>query len=502
MEIVCKQGTLSGERCEAVLVPVFESNAWRRGEMRSIDDRLNGAVGEMFASKEFSGKENESAVIHAAGRFPAKRVVLIGLGKPKGFDLDRVRRAYGAGSRRIRDLGVKRFSAALPQGATGKISRREIAEAAAEGALLGTYQFTAHKTETDEIKTLAKMTLIASDARSLSEIERGMARGRIIAEATNFARDLANHPSNTVTPTRLAEAAREIGKNGKVKVKVLDRAEMERLKMGALLGVSRGSEEPAKFIILEYFRGKKGSAPVALVGKSITFDTGGISLKPGENMEQMKYDMSGGAAVLGTIKAISAMGLPVNVVGILPATENMPSGTAIKPGDVLRSMSGKTIEVINTDAEGRLILADGLHYATQYKPAAIIDLATLTGACVVALGNHAIGMLGNRDSLKRKIEKAGRASGERVWELPLWEEYYEQIKSDVADVRNIGGRPAGMITAAAFLSKFVGDVPWAHLDIAGTAWSEKDRPIHPKGCTGVGVRLLCRFLMDGAGKRT
>lgn len=275
--------------------------------------------------------------------------------------------------------------------------------------------------------------------------------------------------------------------------------------MGAFLGVARGSHEPPKFIILEY-RGPagrasgngRGSKPIVLVGKTITFDTGGISLKPAENMEQMKADMTGGAEVLATIRAISRLKLPLHVIGILPATENMPGGRAIKPGDILMTLSGKTVEVQNTDAEGRLILADGLAYATRLKPKAIIDIATLTGACVVALGQFAIGLFGNDESLKRRVQQAGLTAGERTWEMPLWDEYFEQLKSDVADMRNIGGRGGGMITAALFLSKFVGDCPWVHLDIASTDWSERERAYVSKGPTGIGTRLLIQYLLNEA----
>ncbi|MCA1958519.1 MAG: leucyl aminopeptidase, partial [Nitrospira sp.] len=275
------------------------------------------------------------------------------------------------------------------------------------------------------------------------------------------------------------------------------RKDMAKLGMGALLGVARGSHEPPKFIILEYHGArKKNDSPVVLVGKTITFDTGGISLKPAENMEHMKADMTGGAEVLAAVRAAARLKLPLNLVGLLPATENMPGGGAMKPGDVVKTLSGKTVEVQNTDAEGRLILADGLAYAARYKPAAMIDVATLTGACVIALGQFAIGMFGTDDTLKESLRKAGQRSGERVWEMPLWEDYFEQLKSDVADMRNIGGRGAGMITAALFLSKFAGDWPWVHLDIASTDWSERERAYVPKGPTGIGTRLLIQYLMD------
>jgi leucyl aminopeptidase len=299
-----------------------------------------------------------------------------------------------------------------------------------------------------------------------------------------------------MTPTRVAAEAKKIGRERNVRVKILERAQAERLGMGAFLGVARGSHEPPKFIVLEYTGSRRNGKPVVIVGKTITFDTGGISLKPAENMEQMKADMTGGAEVLATVRAASRLRLPLHLIGILPATENMPGGRAIKPGDILTSLSGKTIEVQNTDAEGRLILADGLAYAARLKPAAVIDIATLTGACVVALGQFAIGMFGNDEPLKRSVREAGLKAGERVWEMPLWEEYFEQLKSDVADMRNIGGRGGGMITAALFLSKFTGDHPWVHLDIASTDWSERERAYIPKGPTGIGTRLLIQYLID------
>src|SRR5208283_3571427 len=270
---------------------------------------------------------------------------------------------------------------------------------------------------------------------------------------------------------------------------------MEKLGMGAFLGVASGSIQPPKFIIVEYHRGGKKPI-VALVGKTITFDSGGISIKPAENMDKMKDDMSGGAAVLGTLRAAAALRLPLNIVGLLPATENMPSGSAYKPGDVLRTLSGQTIEIVNTDAEGRLVLSDALSYACRYKPAVIVDIATLTGACSIALGNEAIGMLGTDDTFKQKLRAAGERTGERIWELPLWEEYFDQIKSDIADMKNTGSRAGGVITAAALLSKFVQKHPWVHLDIAAMAWTEKDRPYTPKGASGIGVRLLTQFLID------
>jgi len=317
----------------------------------------------------------------------------------------------------------------------------------------------------------------------------------VIAESTIMARDMVSSPGADMTPARVADKARELAKEFKLKVRVLERKQMETLGMGGLLGVASGSAQPPKFIIVEYRNG--GRKPfIALVGKTLTFDTGGISIKPAENMDKMKDDMAGGAAVLGALRTAAALKLPLNIVGLLPAAENMPGGRAYRPGDVLRTLSGQTIEIINTDAEGRLILSDALAYACRYKPAMIVDIATLTGACRIALGQEASGLLGSNDGLKQKMRAAGDITGERVWELPLWDGFYELIKSDIADMKNSGGRDGGTITAACLLSKFVQKYPWVHLDIAATAWTEKDRPYTPKGATGIGVRILTQFLRD------
>ena len=359
------------------------------------------------------------------------------------------------------------------------------------------YRFLKYKTneESDRKKDIRTITIVSEDVSAVGDAQKGINIGTIISDATVMVRDMVSSPSIDMTPAIIAAKARSIAKEYGLKFHVYERGHLQKLGMGAFLGVASGSAQPPKFIVIEYRRG--GKKPfIALVGKTITFDSGGISIKPAENMDKMKDDMSGGAAVLGTLRVAAALKLPLNIVGLLPATENMPSGSAYKPGDILRTLSGKTIEIINTDAEGRLVLSDALSYACKYEPAVIVDVATLTGACTIALGHEAIGMLGSDDNLKRKIRDAGEKTGERVWELPLWEEYFDQIKSDIADMKNAGGRAAGVITAAALLSKFVEKYPWVHLDIASTAWTEKDRPYTPKGATGVGVRLLTQFLRD------
>jgi leucyl aminopeptidase len=503
MEVDVAQGKVETAAAEVLVVGHFEDEASLKGDAATIDKALGGALRALVSCKEFEGKNQQITVLHTQGRIPAKRVLLIGLGKKKEARRDTVRQALGCVAKRVRQIGVASFTAPLLGQGVGDATPLELAQAMAEGALLGLYQFNEYRTDQNGAgKTVSAMTIVEPRKDRLAKLTEGVRRGRAGAEATCFVRDLCNHPSNVMTPSRIAAEAAAIGKERGLKVKILEQKDAEQLGMGAFLGVARGSHEPPKFIVLEYRgggRSGKTDRPIVLVGKTITFDTGGISLKPAENMEQMKADMTGGAEVLATVRAAARLQLPLHVIGILPATENMPGGRAIKPGDILKTLAGKTVEVQNTDAEGRLILADGLAYACRLKPAAVVDIATLTGACVVALGQFAIGMFGNQEGLKNRVRSAGQRAGERVWEMPLWDEYFEQLKSDVADMRNIGGRGGGMITAALFLSKFVSDgVPWVHLDIASTDWSERERAYIPKGPSGIGTRLLLQFLIDSA----
>ncbi len=497
MKVDVRVGRWASEATDVLALFQCEGSDLSEQETASLDKALGGSISDLLRSKEFEGKTGELVLLHTHRKIPAKRLLLVGLGKKDALVLDTIRQALGHAVKQVRQVKAASFTAAVPTVTPPDSTAIDIAQAMTEGAILGAYQFTAYRSEPTPGPDIRSMTLLTSqqsDVRSLSE---GVRRGVATAEAAVFVRDLCNHPSNVMTPTKIAEEAKAVAKEAGVSLKILERKDMAKLGMGALLGVARGSHEPPKFIILEY-RGarKKNDRPVVLVGKTITFDTGGISLKPAENMEHMKADMTGGAEVLAAVRAAARLKLPLNLVGLLPATENMPGGGAMKPGDVVKTLSGKTVEVQNTDAEGRLILADGLAYAARYKPAALLDVATLTGACVIALGQFAIGMFGTDDTLKESLRKAGQRSGERVWEMPLWEDYFEQLKSDVADMRNIGGRGAGMITAALFLSKFAGDWPWVHLDIASTDWSERERAYVPKGPTGIGTRLLIQYLMD------
>lgn len=497
MRVDVKVGHTAREATEVLVLALCEGDGVSQQEVASLDKAMGGALSDLLTSKEFEGKTGELALLHTQRKIPAKRVLLVGLGNTSSLGLDTIRQAMGYAVKRVRHVKAASFTVAIPAAVPADSTPIDIAQALTEGAILGSYQFTAYRSTGASGQDVKAMTLLASRQSEVRPLSEGVRRGVATGEATVFVRDLCNHPSNVMTPTKVAQEAKTIAKETGVSLKILEQKDMEKLGMGALLGVARGSHEPPKFIILEY-RGarKKDDRPVVLVGKTVTFDTGGISLKPAENMEHMKADMTGGAEVLAAVRAAARLKLPLNLVGILPATENMPGGRAMKPGDIVTTLSGKTVEVQNTDAEGRLILSDGLAYAARYKPAALIDIATLTGACIVALGQFAIGMFGTDGTLKESVRKAGVRAGERVWEMPLWDEYFEQLKSDVADMRNIGGRGGGMITAALFLSKFAGDCPWVHLDIASTDWSERERAYIPKGPSGIGTRLLIQYLMD------
>lgn len=495
MKTQVKTGNLRTEKSDAVIAGVFEKTKKLTGAAAALDRASGGHISRLLKSGDVSGKLYKTAPLYPLG-LNVQRVVLVGLGREKECTPDRLRGAAAAGARAARDLGAKTLLVPLGFAECG-LSAGQKAQALVEGVLLGLYRFREFKTSHNDngAKNLAACTLLAEAGDDLAGAKKGALRADIISQAACLARDLVSRPSNTATPGHLAQTAKAMAARHGLKCTVLDAARIEKLKMGAFAAVARGSHEPARFIILEHKpRLKTKAPPVVLVGKAITFDTGGISIKPAHGMEEMKTDMSGGAAVMGALQAAAALKLPVHVVGLIPATENMPGGRALKPGDVVTSMSGKTIEIISTDAEGRLILADALTYARRYKPAAVIDLATLTGACVIALGHAASGLMGTDEGLLKKIQAAADATGEKVWQLPLFDDYGEQIKSDIADLKNVGGRPAGTITAACFLKEFAGSGAWAHLDIAGTAWAQKPGPYIPKGATGVGVRLLVELL--------
>ncbi len=494
MKISVIKGKLEETEGEAVVLALFQGEKLV-GQALQIDTKSNGLVGELIGSRDFEAKPSQISVIYTRGSLPAKRIVLLGLGKRGEFNLEKLRAAFAKALQHLRTLNIKEAATSIDFGLLPG-SKDSLAQAVAEGALLGLYQYAPFKTvDRENLKDVEQLTVVAGE-NDFSEINVAVEKAQAIARAVYFTRDLVSAPSNQMTPAILAKEADRIAARKTVSCTVLDRVKLNELGMNSLLGVASGSNEEPKFIILEYRGGEPDAAPIVLVGKGVTFDSGGICIKPSEKMDEMKSDMAGGAVVMGAIMASAELRLPLDIVGLIPAVENMPSGTALKPGDVLTSYSGKTIEIINTDAEGRLILADALAYASNYKPAAIIDVATLTGACVVALGEEVIGMLGTDDKLKGELQEAARLTGELVWELPLWENYHEQIKSDIADYKNHGGRAAGAITAAAFLSKFAGEFPWVHLDIAGPALTDKDRTYIPKGASGIGVRLLVEFLRN------
>src|SRR3989337_2464721 len=499
MRVSVKRGTVLQENVDAILGGIHEIGAGFSPLARKINRLLSRSINKVLDRKGFTGKPEQIEVIETGGAIPAAYVFLCGLGKVEKAGFEKVRQGMGGAFLRAREMGLKTL--ATSTGTFGfrleGVTVRDVGYAVAEGAILGLYRFSKYKVKEDaNSRNIEELRVIEEERADVKRAEEGVMHARIVAESVNFAQDLINHPANDMTPAILAETARKMAAANKMKCTVLSRPQIERLGMGAFLGVAKGSQEPPKFIILEYNGGKKGGKPIVLVGKSITFDSGGISLKPSEGMGKMKYDMSGGAITLGVLRAASMLRLPLNLVGLLPATENMPSGTASRPGDVLRSMSGRTIEIISTDAEGSLALADALFYATRYKPRWIIDIATLTGACVVALGNHATGMLGNDEELKERVVKAGEKVWERVWAMPLWDDYFEQIKSPIADMKNSGGREGGVMTAAILLSKFVEGYPWVHLDIAGVAWNDKERAYSPVGASAIGVRLIAQRLMD------
>jgi leucyl aminopeptidase len=463
-----------------------------------------------FQAGDFSGKEGETLLFYppVKGKILAKRVLVVGLGKAEegksnnGLTAadkwrENCRKAGGKVSQMALKTKASQIMAVMPESFI--LDRQESTECMTEGLMLGAYQFKKYKktAEEDEPQSKIKEVLFFTD-KEKGAVSKGLIRGRIAAQAGAAARDMANEPGNVWTPTRFAEFGRKLAKNYNFSCKVLSKANMQRLKMGGILGVNSGSAEPPKMVILEY-KNSPRNPTLLLVGKGLTFDSGGISLKPPRGMEQMKFDMCGGAAVLGAMQAVGEeQPKGINVIGIVPATENLPGPSALKPGDIITLYGGKTVEVINTDAEGRLILADALAYGIkQYKPKAVVDLATLTGAVVIGLGHHRTGLLSNDDELAQKVMDAGDRSGEPLWRLPLGPEYSKQIKSKVADIKNVGNRAAGTITAAAFLQEFVGDVAWAHLDIAGTAYNFTEKSYIPnKGPSGIGVRTLLELIRN------
>jgi leucyl aminopeptidase len=493
MQINVKHGHIQDEVSDLIVVNLFEGVVAPEGATGAVDAASGGMIAEVLAGGDFKGQLNTTLVLYSHGKLAAKRVLVVGLGKREKFGLDQVRQAAATAAKKARELGAREYATIVHGAGIGGLPAADAAQAVAEGTLLGLYRFLEHKRPDDDRHELTQVNILAFDREQMAPIEEGVRVGQAIAEGQILARNLSNQPGNVGTPSYLAAQARQIGEHFNVKVSVLDFEECKALGMGMYCGVAQGSLEPAKFIVMEHNAGREGLDTVVLVGKGITFDSGGISIKQSEGMWDMKHDMSGGAATIGAMQVVGALNLPLHVVGIVPATENLLSGTAFKPGDILRAMNGKTIEIQSTDAEGRLVLGDALCYAKRFEPKGVVDMATLTGACVVALGHVAAGLLSNDQPLAERVKAAAEKSGEKVWQLPLWDEYGEQIKSTFADMKNTGGRPGGAITAAAIVKNFV-DFPWVHLDIAGMAWGDDEHGYHTKGASGYGVRLCVELL--------
>ncbi len=463
----------------------------------ALDAGTGGGIARALASGDFTGKRDETCLIYPVSGH-AGRVLLVGVGKAEAVGRNGLRRAAAIAGRRARALGAERLAILVPPESRNDLGAREVGQVVVEGAAHGAWSFTELKRPPDDPKPGVETLILVVAPADVADATAGARIGEGVAAGHRLARDLQMQPGNVCTPRYLAAQAERLATTHGFTVTILDRAAMREEGFGALLSVAQGSGEEPRFIVLEY-RGAREAAPVALVGKGVTFDSGGISIKPALNMEEMKFDMSGAAAVLGTFEALGHLRPALNVIGLVPSAENLPSGTAVKPGDVIKSHLGKTIEIVNTDAEGRLLLCDALSYVRRFRPAAVLDAATLTGAVVVALGSHATGIMGTDETLLAEVREAGERAGERCWPLPLWDEYRDLLKSEIADIKNSGGRGAGTISAGWFLREFVEGYPWVHLDIAGTAYTDGENPTQGKGPTGVGVRLFTEFLLHRAG---
>ena len=494
MEFGIKVSTPDKQRGACVAVGVFESKKMTDAA-KALDQISGGYLKEIISQGDLEGKANTALLLHKIPNLQCKRVLLVGLGKEQAFNDSAFVNAVQTALRSLQNTGAADCAFFLTDIVIPDRDSAWKVMQLAKLAVESNYRFDRLKSNPEENKkALRKITICIGDRTDLSASEEALKQGAAIAHGMNLTKDLGNLAPNICTPTFLAEQAKELAKTYKLKATVLDKKEMEKLGMGALLAVASGSHQPAKLIVLQYQGKGKKEKPIVLVGKGVTFDTGGISLKPAAEMDEMKYDMSGAASVFGTLKAVAEMNLPINVVGIIPATENMPGGSATKPGDVVTSLSGQTIEILNTDAEGRLILCDALTYAERFSPKAVIDIATLTGACVIALGHVASGLMSNNEELSQALIAAGGHAADRVWPLPLWDDYQDLLKSNFADMANIGGRAGGTISAACFLSRFTKKFHWAHLDIAGTAWKSGKE----KGSTGRPVPLLTSYLIAQA----
>lgn len=483
---------------DVLVLGMYEGTTALKPEEQDLDRQLEGQISELLAEGIFKGKESQVEMMFTRGRIPAKRILLLGLGKEDKLTGETLRKVAATALRQAEK--VKALSLALPAFGEDRLEPNEVGRCLNEGLIMGAYRFLAYKKAEEDNggeATVEKVLVNAADEGTMKELENGMHQGRILAEAVATARNLVNEPPNVMDPEAMARRAEIIAEQTGMNIDVLDREEMEKLKMGCFLGVTAGSVKPPKLVVLTY-RGaeKETDEVIGLVGKGLTFDSGGISLKPGAGMDEMKGDMAGAAAVLAAMQAIGHLKIRANVTAVVGLCENMPSGTAYRPGDILTAMNGKTVEILNTDAEGRLVLADCLAYAQHLGVSRVVDVATLTGACVIALGNHATGSVSNDEAWQKSVAAAGEQAGEICWPLPAFDEYGEQLKSDIADLQNIGGKEAGAVTAGLFLKAFVKDIPWVHLDIAGTSYTKKPKAYQAKGGTGVAVRTLTHLVKN------
>ena len=497
MDVDVVSGDISKAEADVVVVNLFEGVTSPGGATGAVDQALDGAISRLIELGDIRGKSGERTLIHTFGKLPAARVLVAGLGKQDEFDIKAVRNLSAGIARYCRKPGIGSVATIAHGAGIASLDPDDCAQAVAEGAVLGAYRFVRYKTERDDDDRaeVAKLTIIEQDSAKIAGMSAAARNGQIHGEATNLARDLANEPANNLNPTDLAARAGEVATAGGLEFEVMEADEMERKGMGALLSVARGSVQPPKLVRISY-KGRGGEGyDLALVGKGITFDTGGISIKPAAGMEAMKADMTGAASVIAAMQAIAALKPKADILAIAPCTENMPGGNASRPGDVVSAMNGTTIEILNTDAEGRLVLADGLCYARELGARHLVDVATLTGAISIALGEQAYGLMTNNDELATRVEAAAEAAGERTWRLPMFKEYGEQIKSSVGEIKNTGGRAAGSITAAKFLERFVDKTPWVHLDIAGVDMASENKGWITKGASGQAVRALINLAM-------
>lgn len=504
MRIECILGDIRAAKADMVVVNLFEGEKRPGGAAAAVDAAIGGAIAAAVRDGDFEGKLGETLPLRPSRGLSAPRVLVVGLGKKEKFTADHARQAMLPVLKAAKRMKLSTVASILHGSGAGGVDPGTAARFCALGASLSAFEFDRYKEKREH--RVARILFVERDGKAFPSARDGVRRGERLGEAINWGRALVASPPAELRPDDLARAARGVARGigaaaaRKVRVRVLGLPELAALKAGGILAVAKGSSAPPRLILAEYRGGGPGAPWTALVGKGVTFDTGGLSLKKWEGMEKMKYDMAGGAAMLATIRAAAALGVRRNLVAVVPSIENMPSGTAYRPGDVLRMMSGKTVEILSTDAEGRIILADAMTYAVRrYKPKEMIDAATLTGACVVALGSVNIGMMGTDGKMLSRMKEASAASGEKAWELPLHEEYFEQIKSDIGELKNVGGGEAGTITAGRFLQEFAGNTPWVHFDIAGTAWIEKEKRGYAPGPSGAPVRLLVEYLSSREG---